>query len=139
MTVGEVSSLSMPLSRRLLCGAYSAIALAAFLLTWRNGGPHDVAGVLDFWRDAKANNSTRFIAVDVLMFGLAAAIWMVVEARKWSIRFVWGYPVAASGHRDPGAVHLGRPVMRQSESRFPVLLSSGTSPAILPITRPGQA
>jgi hypothetical protein len=76
---------------------YAAIAVVALVLTWRNSGPYThspTAIFADFWRDAKANNATRFIAVDLLWFGFAAAIWMVGEARKHEIRFVWAYILA---------------------------------------------
>lgn len=88
----------MATSRKLLCIAYAAIAVIALLATWRNGGPysHSPAGVfIDFWRDTKANNATRFITADILMFGLAASIWMVTEARRRGIRFVWAYIVGS--------------------------------------------
>lgn len=84
-------------SRKVLCGVYAAVALIALVLTWRNGVPysHSPAGIFaDFWPDIKANNATRFIAVDALWFGFAAAVWMVVEARRHGIRFVWAYIVA---------------------------------------------
>lgn len=84
----------MVTSRKLLCAAYGAIAVIALLATWRNAGPygHSPAGIfIDFWRDTKANNATRFITADILMFGLAATIWMVTEARRRRIAFVWAY------------------------------------------------
>lgn len=88
----------MATSRKLLCVTYAAIAVIALLATWRNAGPygHSPAGFfIDFWRDTKANNATRFITADILMFGLAASIWMVTEARRRRIGFVWAYIIGS--------------------------------------------
>lgn len=88
----------MATSRRLLCIAYAVIAVIALLATWRNVGPYShsaTAAFVDFWPDTKANNATRFITADILMFALSASIWMVTEARRRQIRFVWAYIVAS--------------------------------------------
>lgn len=84
----------MATSRNLLCWIYGAIAVAALLLTWRNGAPYThspAAFLFDFWRDTKANNATRFITADILLWGIAASVWMVVEARRHQIPWVWAY------------------------------------------------
>lgn len=94
---GAAEHTELATSRKVLCGVYALVAVIALILTWRNGGPyaHSPAGIfVDFWRDIKANNATRFIAVDALWFGFAAAVWMVVEAREHRIRFVWAYIAA---------------------------------------------
>lgn len=81
-------------SRNLLCWIYGAIAVAALLLTWRNGAPYahsPAAFLFDFWRDTKANNATRFITVDILLWAVAASVWMVVEAGRHQIPWVWAY------------------------------------------------
>ncbi|MGA1146964.1 MAG: DUF2834 domain-containing protein [Candidatus Nanopelagicales bacterium] len=93
-TLTDVRSAQLTRSSKVLCAAYAAIALLALLATWRNGGPYShspTAFLFDFWRDTKANNASRFIAADILMFGLAAAVWMVVDARRLRIRFAWAY------------------------------------------------
>lgn len=87
----------LPTSRKVLIGVYAATALVALVLTWRNGAPYlhsPTALFTTFWQDLKANNGTRFIAVDALWFSFAAAVWMVIEARKHQIRFVWAYILA---------------------------------------------
>ena len=66
----------MPTSRKVLCAVYGAIAVAALVATWSNGGPyvHSVTDVLvNFWRDTKVTSASRFITADILMFSLAAA------------------------------------------------------------------
>ena len=81
-------------SRKMLIGVYASTALVALVLTWRNSALYlhsPTALFTTFWSDSKANNATRFIAVDILWFGFAAAVWMVIEARKRQIRFVWAY------------------------------------------------
>lgn len=90
----EARPAALPTLSKVLCAIYAAIAVIALLTTWRNAGPYShsaTAFLFDFWRDTKANNASRFIAADILMFGLAAAVWMVVDARRHQIRFVWAY------------------------------------------------
>ncbi len=49
--------------------------------------------VLDFFNDTKVTPGSRSITVDFVLFGLAVAILMVIEARKHGVRFVWAYIV----------------------------------------------
>jgi hypothetical protein len=89
---------TMPASRRLLCVVYAAIAVVALIGVWSQLGPYLnglSAFFVSFWRDAKVTPSSRSITADILLFGLSAAILMVVEARKHNVRFVWAYIVAA--------------------------------------------
>lgn len=58
----------MPLARKVLCAVYALIAVVALV----------------------AN-----ITADALMLGMSVAILMVVEARKYGVRFVWLYIVGA--------------------------------------------
>lgn len=84
----------MPTPRKALCAVYGTIAVAALIATWSNAGPyaHSVTAVLvDFWRDTKVTSASRFITADILMFALAAAVLMVIEARRLNVRFVWAY------------------------------------------------
>jgi hypothetical protein len=88
----------MPGSRKALCTVYLSIAIAALIAVWSQMGPylHSVSSFfVGFWSDAKVTPSSRAITADILMFGLAAAILMVVEARKHNVRFVWAYVAAA--------------------------------------------
>lgn len=97
MTTADQAS-SIPTARKVLCVVYGAIAIAAIIGTWSQGGPyiHSVADFLiGFWRDTKVTPASRFITVDILLFALAAAILMVVEARRLNVRFVWAYIVGA--------------------------------------------
>ncbi len=75
----------VPRSRKILCTVYAAIALAALIATWSNGGPyvHSAADFLGaFWRDAKATSASRFVAADALMLAISVVILMVIEATK---------------------------------------------------------
>ena len=84
----------MTTSRRILCGVYATIAAVALIATWSQNVAylHSSAGFLtSFLQDLKVNAATRSITVDILLFFLAAAIFMVIEARKLGIRYVWAY------------------------------------------------
>jgi hypothetical protein len=85
----------------MLCGLYGLIALAALIATWSQnlayfGGP-DAGGILGpfgpFLADLRVNPASRSISVDIALFLYAAAVFMVVEARRVGVRFVWAYIV----------------------------------------------
>ena len=89
----------MPTSRKILCAVYGAIAVAGLITTFSQGlaYSHNGAGsLLAFFNDARllpaspAPTSGLFLLV-----GLAGVIFMVVEARKLGIKFVWLYVAAA--------------------------------------------
>src|ERR1700760_4657053 len=93
-TRDPVRPASMPMSRKVLCAVYALIAVAALIATWSQTvaylhTPSDF--LVNFWHDAKVTASARNITADILMFGLSAAVLMVVEARKHGVRFVWLY------------------------------------------------
>jgi Terpene cyclase DEP1 len=85
----------MPTSRKVLCAVYAIIAIGALIATWSQNiayfsGGNDFFG---FWRETKVNPASRSITADIALFFLAAAILMVIEARKHNVRFVWAYVV----------------------------------------------
>ncbi|HTP77115.1 MAG TPA: DUF2834 domain-containing protein [Rhizomicrobium sp.] len=79
---------------RLLCAFYAAVALLALYGTWSQNlayfGP-GAAGGGGFLPDLRANPATRSISIDLGFFLLAAAVFMVFEARRIGQRFVWVY------------------------------------------------
>ena len=86
----------LPTSSKVLCAVYGAIAIAALIATWsQNAAYFDDPGgfLLDFLNDSKVTPASRSLTVDIVLFFLAAAILMVVEARKHGVRFVWAYIV----------------------------------------------
>ncbi|MGH3560600.1 MAG: DUF2834 domain-containing protein, partial [Mycobacterium sp.] len=89
----------MPTSRKLPCAAYTTIAIAALLATWSQNAAYfnNIAGFFrDFAVDSKVTPASRSLTADILLFFLAAAIFMVIEARKHGIRFVWVYIVGGA-------------------------------------------
>jgi hypothetical protein len=88
----------MPQSRTILCAVYGLIALAALISTWSQNlayftSPTDPAAGLAFVTDLKVNPAARSVAADIGLIFVAAAIFMVIEARKHGVRFVWAYIV----------------------------------------------
>ncbi len=87
----------MPQSRVVLCAVYGLIALGALIATWSQNlayftSPADLIPALGtFVTDLKVNPAARSVAADIALVFLAAAIFMVIEARKHGIRFVWAY------------------------------------------------
>jgi hypothetical protein len=84
----------MPTSSKVLCAVYAAIAIAALIATWsQNAAYFDNPGgfLVDFLNDSKVTPASRSLTVDILLFFLAGAVFMVIEARKHRIKFVWAY------------------------------------------------
>ncbi|MGD0191424.1 MAG: DUF2834 domain-containing protein [Rhizomicrobium sp.] len=88
----------MSTSRKVLCAFYALVALAAFWGTWSENVAYFAspgrAGAM-FLFDLKANPGTRSISIDLTLFLLAAATWMILEARRIGVRFVAAYIVGA--------------------------------------------
>ena len=86
----------MTTSRKALCGVYAIIAVAALIATWTQNVAYFGRGagfLKDFVLDLQVNAASRSISVDILLFFLAAAIFMVIEARKHAIPYLWAYIV----------------------------------------------
>ncbi|HKA29252.1 MAG TPA: DUF2834 domain-containing protein [Candidatus Binatia bacterium] len=91
----------MPRSRRILCAAYAAIAVLALVGTWTQNvayfspGEGPIRGFVlatgRFWSATLATPASISIAVDLALFFVAAAVLMVIEARRLAIRWVWVY------------------------------------------------
>src|SRR5262245_55005260 len=83
--------------RTALCVFYALVALAALVATWGQNlayfqNPADFFTALGlFVNDTKVNPAARSITVDIGLFFLAAAVWMVAEARRLGVKFVWAY------------------------------------------------
>ena len=90
-------------ARLLLCWVYGAIALLALIGTWSQNVSyfHREDGWLlgfalatgRFWPETLATPASTSITVDLGLFFLAAAIFMVVEARRLDIRLPWLYVI----------------------------------------------
>jgi hypothetical protein len=75
---------------------YAVISVAALIATWsQNAAYFDNPGgfLAEFLNDSKVTPAARSLTVDIVLFFLATAILMVVEARKHGVRFVWAYIV----------------------------------------------
>ena len=91
----------MPYGRRLLCITYGTIALLALIATWSQNLSYFrteegwlsgfVMATGRFWPETLATPASVSITVDLGLFFLAAAIFMVIEARKHDVKFVWAY------------------------------------------------
>jgi hypothetical protein len=93
MTTSQAAS-ALPTSSKIVCAVYGAIAIAALIATWsQNAAYFDNPGgfLLDFLNDSTVTPASRSLTVDIVLFFFAAAILMVVEARKHGVKFVWAY------------------------------------------------
>ena len=87
----------MPLARKVLCAVYALIAVLALVATWSQTVAYTHSGLVEFfgnfWNDTRANAASRNLTADALMLSISVVILMVVEARKYGVRFVWLYVV----------------------------------------------
>ena len=83
---------------RTLCVVYGLFAAAALVVTWSwnfafFASPD--AGFASFLAGAYANPAAASLSSDLLFLTGAAVLWMVIEARRHAIRFVWLYVAMA--------------------------------------------
>jgi hypothetical protein len=86
--------------RRALRAIYFGLAVLALVACWKQNFAFQHANQLDFastlvefWPALLVNHATTSITLDIFLFALAASIWMVTEARRVGVRFVWAYIV----------------------------------------------
>ncbi|BBX90012.1 DUF2834 domain-containing protein [Mycolicibacterium boenickei] len=81
---------------KILCGTYAVIALVALVGTWWNNIRYittESTSLIDFVQSGYANYASSSLTNDLLLLGLAAFVFMVVEARRIGIPTVWIYLV----------------------------------------------
>lgn len=80
---------------KLLCGLYAATSLIALYATWSNNlaffALPDNGGLIGFIKAGYVNPAAASLSNDLFLFGFAATVFMLVEARQLGIRFVWAY------------------------------------------------
>lgn len=86
----------MSVQQRWLIGFYALVAVIALIATWGQNLTYvwqsgEMSALNQFLPDLRVNPAARSIAVDIGLFLLAASAFMVVEARRLGVRFVWLY------------------------------------------------
>lgn len=86
----------MSVQQRWLIGFYAHVAVIALIATWGQNLTYfwqsgEMSALNQFLPDLRVNPAARSIAVDIGLFLLAASAFMVVEARRLGVRFVWLY------------------------------------------------
>lgn len=84
---------------KILCGVYAVIAVVALVGTWWNNIRYittESTSLLDFFQSGYANYASSSLTNDLLLFGLAAFVFMIVEARRIGIPKVWIYIVLSA-------------------------------------------
>lgn len=88
--------------RQYLCVFYALIALIALFSTWSQNLSYlaEITQISDigqvfarFAGETQASAAARYMTVDVLLLSLAAVTFMIFEARRLGIRFVWAYVI----------------------------------------------
>ena len=87
----------MSISRKILCLVYGLLGLLALIGTWGNNRHYFdlgfVGATIRFWQETLANPASRSITVDILFLTLAAVVWMLLEARRLNMKWVWLYVI----------------------------------------------
>jgi hypothetical protein len=90
----------MDRTRTFLCWVYYALAAIALCATQKQNiafmaerNADFFHGFAQFWPALLVNHATISISVDLFVFALAAMLWMLYEARRLQLRFVWLYLV----------------------------------------------
>lgn len=86
----------MPRQSLYLCVFYGLIATVALVATWSQNlayflGAPDPGGLMAFLGDTRVNPASRSITIDIGLFALAGSAFMILEARRLGMRFVWAY------------------------------------------------
>lgn len=86
----------MSAQQRWLIGFYALVAVVALWATWGQNLQYvwasgEFSALNQFLPDLRANPASRSISVDIGLFLLAAVAFMVIEARRLGVRFVWLY------------------------------------------------
>ncbi|MEZ5971842.1 MAG: DUF2834 domain-containing protein [Hyphomonadaceae bacterium] len=86
----------MSTQQRWLVGFYALVALIALIATWGQNLSYvwqsgEMSALNQFLPDLRVNPAARSISVDIGLFLLAASAFMVIEARRLGVRFVWLY------------------------------------------------
>jgi uncharacterized protein DUF2834 len=85
----------MSRSQQVLCAFYALVSIAALVATWSQNlsyaAPNPLATLSAFIEGTRVNPASRSITVDIGFFLLAASAFMVIEARRLSVPFVWAY------------------------------------------------
>ncbi|MGV0806416.1 DUF2834 domain-containing protein [Mycolicibacterium setense] len=84
---------------KILCGTYAVIALVAFVATWWNNigfFTTESTSLIDFARSGYVNYGASSLTNDLLLMGLAAFVFMIVEARRIGVPKVWIYIVLSA-------------------------------------------
>lgn len=84
-------------SSKLLCAVYALLSVGALVATWSENlaffAQSPDAGVVGFINAAYANPAAASLSNDLFFLCAVAVVWMLVEARRHAIRFVWIYVV----------------------------------------------
>lgn len=87
----------MKIDRRKLSWLYVWIGISAWIMTSLHLGSYLDSGLLKgltaFAADGliNTNEASKFLAIDILMLGLAILIWMLFEAHRLQIPYVTAY------------------------------------------------
>jgi hypothetical protein len=87
-------------SRKILCMVYALLALIALVGTWSHNVAYLGGGFLEgnqkFWLDTLVTPASTSITVDLFVLGFAINLWMVLEARRIALSYVWLYVLAGA-------------------------------------------
>lgn len=127
-------------ARKFLCGIYALLALLGLAGTWSHNiaylGAGFLAGNQQFWLDTLVTPASTSITVDIFVLGFAVNLWMVLEARRIGLGYVWlyvlgGFLIAISVAFPAYMIHRECILSQRGESAVPLALRAGDVAALV--------
>lgn len=85
-------------SRRALVVIYALTAAVGLVMTWIHNASYLHLGLIpayvQFWRDTVATPVSASVSIDVVCVNFAVVLWMLLEARRIRLKYVWLYVLA---------------------------------------------
>lgn len=78
---------------QVLCAIYGVLGVVGLIGTQVVLVRYVTAGRGNILEDVVANGAATFVTIDLLVVALVALVFMIVEARRLSMRFLWVYVV----------------------------------------------
>lgn len=88
---------SLSSSGKALCAFYIVLSIVALFATWSFNlqffAQPDNGGLVGFVRGGYANPAAASLTNDLFLLGAACTVFMLIEARRLGIRWVWVYVI----------------------------------------------
>jgi hypothetical protein len=85
-------------SRKTLVVIYGLTAVVGLVATWIHNATYlhlgFVPAYVQFWRETLTTPASASVTIDLICVAFAIVLWMLLEARRIGLRYVWLYVLA---------------------------------------------